>query len=64
MFNKQHIWTYLWDSEPGAFGSLDGLSWYWTEIKSPSAPPVDRGDPWKLDTELLPDDMPAKGTSN
>lgn len=53
------------DSDPGAFKSLDGLSWYWTEIKPSSVPPADTGDPWKLDTELFPvDDMPAKGTSN
>jgi len=57
--------TYLMDSDPGAFESLDGLSWYWTEIKPSSVPPADTGDPWKLDTELFPvDDMPGKGTSN
>ena len=59
------IWTYVWDSEPGAFESIaEGLSWYWTEIKPPSDSPADTGDPWKLATEVLPDDMPAKGTSN
>lgn len=29
-------------------------------MKSPSAPPADAGDPWKLATELFPGDMPAK----
>lgn len=58
--------AYLGDSESGAFESLDGLSSYRTEIKPSSAPPppadIDRGDPWKLATELFPDDMPAKGS--